>query len=1200
VTRHAKASTAASISNRGATTRPAKTDATRVASSDAKGSSAPSVPKRLALALIAASCLFAALATSASAAAPAVTIQPASQVGFTTALAKGTVDPADHETSYRFDYITEALFQENLTNSQPAFQGAGSAGAGALAEGAGETAVQTPLESLAPNTTYHLRLFAENNQGEHVEAIAATFTTKATTPPVLAVKAPEASYLKAHLAATIDPEGGNVNPIGPTAVPFFWQLQFSAVSEPGNWQLAGGGEIKEAQAEANTPVEVQGEATGLHPSTPYITRLVVNYAGIETIAAEEPGFETLAVAKPTTTINPVTTFAAHTAQLTGHIDPNSPQAEGSTSPAEEEAFKTTYHFQCNPACLGLEEKQLAADNTAHAVSAAATGLHAGLLYHVELIASNAGGKETAGPITFTTEALPPVIDSTFATEVGETEATLGAKVNPGGASTTTHFDYITAAQFEADGNSFGAGTEETPESTSIGSNDEDQSAEAELSELEADTAYRYRVVATNAKSPTGTPGPVKAFHTTAASSAFSGCANEAIRRQNNSTGLADCRAYEMVSPVDKGGFGAYYNTLPVPAQAAPSGEKIAYQGVQAFPGAQGNSVFYSAHLSARTANGWQTTDWTPPAPKPAYIHEAFYDFSEDLTQAVIKVPLVPVAPGATPGVYNLFLRHPDGAYSWINAATPTVLPKEVCPPEELLSCWEFVDLAAFAGASADFSHVLFESAAQLKPEAPGTGTPALYESESSSGQVSLVGILPDEQPAATSTAGAGSSAAYTSEGGYDSRVEHAISADGSRVVFQAPSDEGKLPAETGQSGLTEVYDRIGGSETVELSAPNPGATPENPAAKPATFWAATPDGSRVFFTSAAELTTQSKTGDEGGEDLYEYDFNKPVSERVTDLSVGPAPHGARVLGVVNPSADGAYIYFVAKGQLDGSKGTEGKPNLYMAKEGEAPVFITTLGDVDAADWSSSTVALKAAVAPDGKHMVFMSALSLVTENFPEGYDNAEQSQVYEWSAEGGELLCASCDPSGKRPLGSAVIGSSAAQTPFYQMRMLSENGARLFYTAPGRHGIPSGQVYEYERSGEGSCAAASGCHYLISDPRAEEPEVFLGASADGRDVFFTTPDRLTPGDEDNLIDVYDARAGGGFAMTPPTPPCEAEGCRGPGSSRSPSSSAGTSQFIGPEEGPKHPKKSHNRKKHHKKKAHKKQGRAANSNRGGGK
>jgi hypothetical protein len=1138
--------------------------------------------------------IFALLALSAApaqAAPPTATIEPAAEVGFTTALAKGEVNPGEKETSCRFEYITDAQFEENVNlNSLPGFAGAAQAPCAEPLIGNAAQPVGATLESLAPNTTYHLRLLAENEDsaGVPAEAIASSFKTKATTPPTLAIKAPsEPSYLKAHLAATIDPEGGNVNPIGPTAVPIAWDLQFSLTGEPGTWASTGGGVLSGAEAESNAPVEVKGDATGLAPATHYVTRLVVSYAGIEEIAAEEPGFETLAVAKPTITLNPVESFTATTAHLSGTVNPNAPEAEGSTSPAEEEAFKTTYSFRCNPECPGLEG-EVAAGNTPEEVSKEATGLIPGLEYAVTLTASNAGGEEPpAGPVSFTTLALAPQIDATFTSAVGETAATLGAKVNPGGAETTVHFEYLTAQQFKEEGGFSSPEVIKTAESGSIGADDEDHSVSEAIAELEAGTAYRYRVVATNT-SP-GNPvivGPAKSFTTASAAQTFSGCPNEQLRRENNSTALPDCRAYEMVSPVDKGGIDAYPSQAR-PAQVSPDGEGIAYLSYSSFPGAQGNSALFSAHVSTRTASGWQTAEWTPPSPKAEALRVFVvgYFFSEDLGQAVVKVPFVPLAPGATPFAFNLFLRQPNGEYSLVNSTPPARSVEELCEPEELASCFEYIDYLSFAGASSDFGHILFESVGQLKPEAPEV-TESLYES--SGGQVHLVGFLPDGHPAANSTAGASSRAFYT-DGNQtqDRRVENAISADGSNVIFSAPSDEGDLPNEAGQAGMPEVYDRIEGSETIELSAPT--GSPENPAAAPATFWAASKDGLRVFFTSAAELTTQSKTGTEGGEDLYEYDFTKPLNERLTDLTAGANPtSGARVLGVADAADDGSYVYFVARSQLDGAKGTEGQPNLYISHEGGAPVFVATLGEGDGADWSPFSPPLQASVAPDGDHMAFMSTKSLPTANFPEGYDNTDQktggadSEVYEYTAptggEEGQLVCASCDPSGAQPFGNALIGGISAveggftigiSTPFIHASALSENGARLFYTAPDANSIYS--VFEYERAGVGSCSDAAGCQYEISGPESEGSSQFLGTANGGRDVFFTTRSRLTPGDVDGLSDVYDARAGGGIAVSTPPPPCESEGCRGPASARPPAPSTASNGFAGPEEGPKHPR-----------------------------
>ncbi len=668
--------------------------------------------------------------------------------------------------------------------------------------------------------------------------------------------------------------------------------------------------------------------------------------------------------------------------------------------------------------------------------------------------------------------------------------------------------------------------------------------------------------------------------------AFEPCPNEQLQVENSSTELPDCRAYEQVSPVAKGGFAAYPQG-GTPVQTSPSGGAISYLGFNAFPGALGNSALHAAHLSTRTPSGWETTDRTPPVPKAEglRIYRVDYAFSEDLTQGVIRVPFVPLAPGSTPYAYNLFLQRSNSQYSLVNSALPALPIEAFCGPEELASCFEFIDISAFAGASGDFSHVVFESTSQLTAQAPGPFVESLYES--TGGQLRLVGMLPDGTAAGGSTAGAGSSARYSDgQSETDGRVEHAVSQDGSRIVFQAPSDEGVKPAEAGQLGLTEVYDRIEGKETIELSAPNPGAAPENSAAARATFWAASKDGSRVLFTSSAELTSASKTGTEGGEDLYEYDFDRPAGEKLADLTIDANPvdaaSGAQVLGVVDASSDGSYVYFVAKGELLPGKGTDGQPNLYMAHAGEPPVFIATLNgagvcslqnrvSADACDWTPFQPQLEAYVTPDGRHLAFTSTMRLPTVGHSEGYDNTDRftgeadSEIYEYDAQTGQLVCGSCDPSGAPPTGDALIGGIiwykqrenseqyyvGISTPFYHVPALNDAGTQLFYNAPSPSGSSPSKVYEYEQGGEASCNAPGGCHYLISSVGAGIDQ-YLGASASGNDAFFATTAALAPTDLDSLRDVYDARVNGGFAAPSTQSGCQGD-CRavGPQSAESP-------------------------------------------------
>jgi hypothetical protein len=645
--------------------------------------------------------------------------------------------------------------------------------------------------------------------------------------------------------------------------------------------------------------------------------------------------------------------------------------------------------------------------------------------------------------------------------------------------------------------------------------------------------------------------------------AIASCPNAALRA-GSSEALPDCRSYEQVSPIDKGGFSAYPNSAPS-IQLSSSGEAIAYQSLAAFPGALGSTAESAAHVSNRTSDGWTTTEWTPKLPKAEFTHYrvSSYVFSEDLSQAVLRLPLIALTPKTIPNAYNLFLRSSTGTYSLITSATPAQSVEELCPIQPPQQCYPFDDVSIYAGASSDFTHVMFESNAQLTPEAPST--PSLYGSVG--GIVQLVGILPDGLPAASSTAGAEVSVS----GAYRSN-ERAVSQDGSHLIFQAPADGGVPDLE--QSGKAEVYDRVNGAQTVELSAPDPEANPIVKTAEPATFQTASIDGSRVFFTSSAELTTPSNTGEaNNSEDLYEYSF---LTHHLTDLTIDISPEdaatGAMVQGVVDSSRDGSYIYFVANGRLVENKGIDGQPNLYMIHAGSQPVFITTLDSrgscnfsnhesADSCDWSPVPGTREAYVTPDGKHMAFMSTNRLSTINFPNGYDTLDQetgqadSEVYEYSAptraEGtGQLICVSCDLTGARPIGSALIGGIATtggrigltslSTPFSRVRSLSGDGRRAFYSAAASLVTPYNSVYEFEQGGEGSCEHAGGCQNLLSSSNISEGDYFLGASPSGDDVYLATSSRLTSTDLDNVRDIYDARVNGGFRPPLSESQCESK------------------------------------------------------------
>ena len=104
------------------------------------------------------------------------------------------------------------------------------------------------------------------------------------------------------------------------------------------------------------------------------------------------------------------------------------------------------------------------------------------------------------------------------------------------------------------------------------------------------------------------------------------------------------------------------------------------------------------------------------------------------------------------------------------------------------------------------------------------------------------------------------------------------------------------------------------------------AVPDPDGPQPKTFRGATPDGSKLLFTSCEKLTDDSTAVAPGpsqecgafgtGPDLYMADVD---SGDLTLISVDNDPSDgllANVEGVVGQSADGSDVYFVAENRLD--------------------------------------------------------------------------------------------------------------------------------------------------------------------------------------------------------------------------------------------------------------------------------------------
>jgi len=754
----------------------------------------------------------------------------------------------------------------------------------------------------------------------------------------------------------------------------------------------------------------------------------------------------------------------------------------------------------------------------------------------------------------------PTIEDQHVTSVAYEQATVEALINPHQTTDTTYqVQYGTGKCSEG-----GCGSLAPTSPAQLGGgavNSALKTGPVALGDLEAGTTYHYRFVAQNeAGGPVfGTEGTFRTYITAPRS-----CPNDALRPEVGAL-LPDCRAYEMVSPIDKEGGEviALTNIFSYPAtfhQAAEAGNGITYSSYRAFNDPEA-APYTSQYLARRGTGGWSTEAISPRREGVLFsnLDTQYKGFTGNLSQSWLLTDSEPVlAPGGLAGYRNLYLRDNDSRTYQAQCA--------VGPPEAAAAEFRLEPQAY----SVDWSHLVFRANDKLTPDAATGDITQLYECVNGT-ELRLVSVLPGGEASSTgASAGTARGDLNETEVAFrEGNVVSSVSSDGSRIFWTAdPNGPGPL------------YVRIDGSSTVQISTGL------------ARFHTASPDGSRVIYSVEDESTLEVE--------LFEANVGNPS---VTSNSIAD-----EVEGFMGTSEDARLVYFVSREDLDGGGSAEaGEPNLYLYRaQGDAYTFIATLSEKDARETFNSDegrpvltpVAISpynrsARITPDGLHAAFTSTAPLT------GFDNTDQAseeadaEVFVYDAAAGELVCASCNPGGARPKG-ANVGQptvpfwAAAKIPGWENQMhasraLSEDGSRVFFEAADTlspEDVNNVQdVYQWEAVGTGGCtvsyptysAANGGCVDLISSGKSTQPSKFVDASPSGDDVFFKTASSLWPSDP-GLVDVYDARVGGGFPPLPaPRAACEGGDCRAPGPAPA-NSAPGTAVFVGPGDPVVRPKK----------------------------
>lgn len=791
------------------------------------------------------------------------------------------------------------------------------------------------------------------------------------------------------------------------------------------------------------------------------------------------------------------------------------------------------------------------------------------IYRFRVVASNADGEDTGPEVSFETRE-PFEILAAWSSEVSADAAQLHAEVNPLSIAAGGHFEYVEEAVYQADVEAGGDGFKEASMSAEVefGSGEEPVIRSAVLSGLEPGTSYRYRIFVEDVLGFQG-EGAVHSFRTFPLAAGLPPCPNDALR-DGASVDLPDCRAYEMVTPVEKGGGEIAEGGLTShdgggltqgAAEVPPKGMGFTYSSLRAFGEETISSPFVSQYLASRHPlgdpdEGWTSASVSPPREGAAFNGEFVRDsqykaFSEDLGLAWLANDSEPsLTEDSIPGFPNLYRR--DNRTEGYGA---------ICPASPLgVSSHDLsLELQGFSEAE---SLAVYRANARLLPNASSKkGIHQTYGCRD--GELRLVSVLP---PSLGGKANGSHSSVGTRQSTLHEYTEdslhNAVSADGSRVYWTVPDETVGANIGPGRIYLRENPFAEGG-ECAGEAAPCTVAVSEavgGPgASEKASFWTASPDGSVAIFSFSSGALQGN---------LYEFDAETHTAELIAE----------EVAGVVGFSEDASRLYLTSAEAL-ASGAMEGEKNLYLYEAGEGGGFtliavLPNLNGTDGGACANDSVVPRircSRATVDGSRLAFVTNAKLA------GYDNTDAASgkldaevyIYDSTAKGGEgeLRCISCNPSGARPTGAQVLtgttGWVAAQIPgwnssFYATRAFSADGRRLFFESFDALvlGDTNGaqDVYQWQEAGsQGECEekgaelfvpAAGGCISLISSGESSYDSEFLDASADGSDVFFKTFASLVPQDP-GLGDVYDARVGGGFrAPHSVLPPCEGEACQG--------------------------------------------------------
>jgi hypothetical protein len=576
------------------------------------------------------------------------------------------------------------------------------------------------------------------------------------------------------------------------------------------------------------------------------------------------------------------------------------------------------------------------------------------------------------------------------------------------------------------------------------------------------------------------------------------CLAPALAGAAEGRGADGDRAIELVSAIDRNN--AYQLTY---AKLSDDGERVLYRilgGVTGSPSGSSDIL-----LATRTPGGWQSQTALPPADQqlgelyepPAFTTPSLSEYFSDARSGF-----------ASHGPAALVRVTADGAQT----------PLHVFP--------DHLTVAEFGVATSDLRHLFVQTTDTIDP-GHVTDTRNVYDFGSASPL--LVSRLPDGSVPTCGVPVWG----FAGPGGFAGALsQHWSSTDGSKVFFQSKGSDPSC------STPEELYRRDIATGTTTLISGPVASGPDNGVESPGmSLVQAAPDGSWVIYNTPTSLVASDTNGTP---DLYKWTENpaNPDAGTNTCLTCGlpevSVVENFNTAGAV-ASQDGSRIYLQSNLPSPGT--------LYMLDRG----VLRTVGATGSTYGVTANIGEDTDMTADGRVLVFASddpAMDALTTPASDNTGCAAGTclEYYRWDSDTGLVTCVSCSPPGVPAAGVSFNLAPGNARAIDSPHALTADGSRFFFTTTAAL-VPQDvngdrDVYEWHDGRVG----------LITDGTSTNTHAGnMETSPDGRDVLFSTTAIEAPGATPGVLNLYDARIGGGGFPVPPTPPppCQDDQCQGP-------------------------------------------------------